>query len=160
MKVNYYLTIVGLLISILIWDFLNFKKLTAKETINLVPTEITRVNLTTSEQSYPAKARFWGLVANGVNQVSTVTLNSNSNQRLLVTIILPENCRRVFEITETKITKVIHDCPSQKIDESSQYAEWVAFHNATTREVQMIAPPIKVENPLYIRKQAFWLIQY
>lgn len=122
--------------------------------------KLARVNLNPRQKSYAATAKFWGLIADGVNQVSTVTLYPNLDERVLVTIILPQNCTRIFEINDTKITKVTYDCPKQNIDESSNYTDWFAFHDPTIREIKMIAPPVKLNNPIYIRQQAFWIIQY
>ncbi|HAC65174.1 MAG TPA: hypothetical protein DCF68_17000 [Cyanothece sp. UBA12306] len=148
------------LLSLIALIFNGKNQARARENINFLPSQLTRVNLNPNRESYPAKAKFWGLVANGVNQVGIVTLYSNSNQRLSVTIILPQNCSRIFKINQTKIIQVTYKCDKKKVDESSRYSKWIAFHNATTREVQMMAPLVKVDNPLYIRKQAFWIIQY
>ncbi|MEA5510664.1 hypothetical protein VB715_12900 [Crocosphaera sp. UHCC 0190] len=121
--------------------------------------ELGRVNITTIQKYYPAKAQFWGRIANGVNQPSTVTLYPKKNQ-LLVIIILPQNCGRIFQITQNKITKVTHTCPHQDSDESLDYVNWTVVHNPLDKQIKMIAPATSIDNPLYIRKQAFWLITY
>ncbi len=148
----------NIIITLLI--FFNINQLKAASHETFLENKLARVDLYPRQESYAATAKFWGLIANGVNQVSTVTLYPNSDNRLLVTIILPQNCTRIFEINETKITNVIYNCPEKKFDESANYTDWFAFHDSTIREIKMVAPPVKSDNPIYIRKQAFWMIQY
>ena len=121
--------------------------------------KIAIVNPQPRQKSYSAIAQFWGRVANGVKQPSTVTLYPNQENRLLVIIILPQDCGRFFEIYNQKIEKVTYGCSEEKKDESNDYTNWKVEHNSLTQEVKMIAPPAN-SNPLYIRDEAFWLIKY
>ena len=120
---------------------------------------IAIVNPNPVQKSYTATAQFWGRVATGVKQPSTVTLYPNQENRLLVIVILSQNCGRFFELYAQKIKKVTYSCPEQEKDESADYTNWKFEHNSLTKEVKMIAPPAK-SNPLYIRNEAFWLIKY
>ncbi len=120
---------------------------------------IAIVNPNPVQKSYTATAQFWGRVATGVKQRSTVTLYPNQENRLLVIIILSQQCGRFFEVYDQKIKKVTYSCPEQEKDESADYTNWKVEHNSLTKEVKMIAPPAK-SNPLYIRNEAFWLIEY
>ncbi|MDJ0599332.1 MAG: hypothetical protein QNJ37_10880 [Crocosphaera sp.] len=120
---------------------------------------IAIINTQPIQKSYTATAQFWGRVATGVKQPSTVTLYPNQENRLLVIIILSKKCGRFFEIYEQEIKKVIYSCPQQEKDESADYTNWKIEHNALTKEVKLIAPPAN-NNPLYIRNEAFWLIKY
>lgn len=120
---------------------------------------IAILNLQPIQKSYTATAQFWGRLATGVKQPSTVTLYPNQENRLLVIIILPQNCGRFFEINGHKINKVTYSCPEQEKDESADYDNWKVEHNSLTKEIKMIAPAAK-NNPLYVRDEAFWLIEY
>ncbi len=120
---------------------------------------IAILNLQPIQKSYTATAQFWGRLATGVKQPGTVTLYPKQENRLLVIIIVSQKCGRFFEINGHKIKKVTYSCPEQEKDESSDYTNWKVEHNALTKEVKMIAPAAK-NNPLYIRNDAFWLIDY
>ncbi|MDJ0579573.1 hypothetical protein [Crocosphaera sp.] len=121
--------------------------------------EIAIVNPQPRQKSYAATAQFWGRVATGVKQPSTITLYPKQENRLLVIMILPQKCGRFFEIDDHKIQKVTYSCPEQEKDESADYTNWKVEHNVLMKEVKMIAPPAN-SNPLYIRNEAFWLIKY
>ena len=120
---------------------------------------IAIVNPNPIRKSYTATAQFWGRVATGVKQPSTVTLYPNQENRLLVIIILSQQCGRFFEIYNQKIKKVTYSCPEQEKDESADYTNWKVEHTSLNKEVKMIAPMAN-NNPLYIRNEAFWLIKY
>lgn len=110
-------------------------------------------------KSYTATAQFWGRLAKGVTQPSTVTLYPTQKNRLLVIIILSEECGRFFEINGQIITKVTYSCPQEEKDESADYINWKVEHNSLNKDIKMIAPMTN-QNPLYVRNQAFWLIKY
>ncbi len=120
---------------------------------------IAIINTQPLQKSYTATAQFWGRIANGVKQPSTVTLYPKQENRLLVILILPQKCGRFFEINNEKIKKVSYSCPEQEKDESADYTNWKVEHNSLTKEVKMIAPAAN-NSPLYIRNEAFWLIKY
>ncbi|MGB5595127.1 MAG: hypothetical protein WBM32_22360 [Crocosphaera sp.] len=121
--------------------------------------DIAIINPQPRQKSYTATAQFWGRVATGVKQPSTVTLYPGQENRLLVIIILSEKCGRFFEIYDQTIKKVTHSCTEEEKDESADYTNWKVEHNSLTKEVKMISPAAK-NNPLYIRQEAFWLIKY
>ncbi|MDJ0658054.1 MAG: hypothetical protein QNJ42_01040 [Crocosphaera sp.] len=120
---------------------------------------IAIVNPNPVQKSYTATAQFWGRVATGVKQPSTVTLYPSQENRLLVIVILSKKCGRFFEIYDQKIKKVTYSCPEQEKDESADYTNWKVEHNSLTKEVKIISPAVN-NNPLYIRNESFWLIQY
>ena len=120
---------------------------------------IAIINTQPLQKSYSATAQFWGRLATGVKQPSTVTLYPNQENRLLVIIILSQQCGRFFEVYDQKIKKVTYSCPEQEKDESADYSNWKVEHNSLNKEVKMIAPMAN-NNPLYIRNEAFWLIKY
>ncbi|EAZ88829.1 hypothetical protein [Crocosphaera chwakensis] len=120
---------------------------------------IAILNLQPLQKSYTATAQFWGRLATGVKQPSTVTLYPNQENRLLVIIILSQKCGRFFEIYDQKIKKVTYSCPQEEKDESGDYTNWKVERNSLTKEVKMIAPATN-NNTLYIRNEAFWLIKY
>lgn len=117
------------------------------------------VNPQPIQRSYTATAQFWGRIATGVKQPSTVTLYPNQENRLLVIIILSQKCGRFFDIHDQKIKKVTYICSQEEKDESADYINWKIDHNALTKEIKIISPPANT-NPLYIRNEAFWLIKY
>lgn len=123
------------------------------------PHNVTIVNPNPRQKSYTATAQFWGRVATGVKQPGTVTLYPDQENRLFVIVILSKKCGRFFEIHNQKIKKVTYSCPEEEKDESADYTNWKVKHNALTKEVKMIAPAVN-NNPLYIRNESFWLIQY
>ncbi|WP_107668865.1 hypothetical protein [Cyanothece sp. BG0011] len=120
---------------------------------------IAIINPQPRQKSYTATAQFWGRLATGVKQPGTVTLYPKQENRLLVIIILPQNCGRFFEIHNQKIKKVTYNCSEQEKDESADYTNWKVEHNGLTKEVKMISPAAP-NNPLYVRNEAFWLIEY
>ncbi|ACB49484.1 hypothetical protein cce_0132 [Crocosphaera subtropica ATCC 51142] len=121
--------------------------------------ELAIINLQPRQKSYTATAQFWGRLATGVKQPSTVTLYPNQEHRLLVIIILSQKCGRFFEIYDQQIKKVTYSCSQEDKDESADYTDWKVEHNSLTKEIKMITPAAK-NNPLYIRQEAFWLINY
>ena len=150
-------TNINLLMSLLL--LFNTSEL-SKVKNNFFPSNtIAIVNPQPRQKSYAATAQFWGRVANGVKQPSTVTLYPKQENRLLVIMILPQDCGRFFEIDDQQIKKVTYSCPEQEKDESADYQNWKVEHNSLMKEVKIIAPPAN-SNPLYIRDEAFWLIQY
>ncbi len=117
------------------------------------------VNPQPMQKSYTATAQFWGRLATGVKQPSTVTLYPNQENRLLVIIILSQKCGRFFDIEYQIIKKVTYSCSQEEKDESANYINWKIDHNSLAKEIRMISPPAN-NNPLYIRNEAFWLIKY
>ncbi|GBF80140.1 hypothetical protein [Aphanothece sacrum] len=154
------LTVWWIIIIVNILNFFTINKALSADNNPLLSQTLARVNTASRQQVYSANAQFWGLLATGVNQISTVTFYTELNNRLSIGITLPQKCLLIFEITKTIITKVTQYCPDQKIDKSSDYTNWMISHNQMMREIKMIAPSVKLDNPLYIRKQAFWLIKY
>lgn len=112
------------------------------------------------KKTYPATAQFWGRLATGVKQPGTVTLFPQQKNRLLVVILLPHNCGRIFEINHNKIIRVTYECPNQEKDESNDYTNWKVSHDFLTKEIKMIAPETDVNHSFYVRQQAFWMITY
>ena len=149
-KPNYVLSFI-LLINTLDW-------LSIKSDFKLINT-LAIINHQPRQKSYRATAQFWGRLATGVKQPSTVTLYPNRENRLLVIIIISSDCGRFLQINAQKIQKVTYSCSQEERDESTNYTNWKVNHDLLTKEIKIIAPKAK-NNPLYIREEAFWLIKY
>ena len=97
-------TNINLLMSLLL--LFNTSEL-SKVKNNFFPSNtIAIVNPQPRQKSYAATAQFWGRVANGVKQPSTVTLYPKQENRLLVIMILPQDCGRFFEIDDYTSQKI------------------------------------------------------
>lgn len=153
LTLNYMMTI--------LLSFNGIESLINKQPIEVVTiSPIAIINSEPVKKNYNATAQFWGRLATGVKQPSVVTLYPKHKHRLSVVMLLPNDCGRIFQINQDKITKVIYHCPETEKDESSDYTNWKVLHNKVTKEIKMISPATSSNNSLYVRQQAFWMITY
>ena len=139
--------------------FFNISEISKTQNEFKLSNDLAIVNPQPIEKSYTATAQFWGRLATGVKQPSTVILYPNQENRLLVIIIISQKCGRFFDIHDQTIKKVTYMCSQEEKDESADYINWKVTHNSLAKEIKMISPPVNT-NPLYIRNEAFWLIKY